>query len=81
MTEHRERRTRKRSVPPVVKYFGYIMVLVYFVLGAIILFTDEILPGMPQMQRNLLGGLLLLYGLFRAYTTYANSKKRERDRL
>ncbi|RYE13667.1 MAG: hypothetical protein EOP51_29380 [Sphingobacteriales bacterium] len=79
MTDPSERR-RRTDPPQILTYFGYVMVLVYFVLGAIILFTDQILPGMPESQRNILGGLLLIYGLYRGYTVYIKSKKRYDDR-
>ena len=77
MIERPERRDLRKKAPGVLQYFAYLMVLVYFTLGAILLFTDLLLPNLPQLQKNIIGGLFLVYGLFRAFMVYTKSKRRD----
>ena len=47
-------------------YFSLVMVLVYIALGCAIAFTGlmiEIIPG----NRGIIGGILVVYGVFRLY--------------
>ena len=70
---------RQNKLPKALSYFSYFMVIIYAALGACLLFTDLILAEMPRLQRGLLGGVLLLYALYRGYTIYSRSKPSRYD--
>ena len=71
---------RKRPVP-VTTYFGYLMVVVYLGLGLLLLFSDLVAGGLPQKQRMMLGGLLLVYALYRGYSVVRNTKKHRDENI
>lgn len=60
--------------------FNFSMVLVYFALGVVILFSDILpLPG-GITGRTFFGIVLILYGIFRSYSYYAVLKaKRDEE--
>ena len=58
----------------ILKYFGFIMVLIYVALGFFIIFSKLFTDALPQWQRVAVGVVLIVYGLFRAYRTLVNEK-------
>ena len=70
MNRFSEEEPKRNKAASVLSYFGYLMVLVYLVLGTILLFTDLLLPNFPKQQRMVLGGLLAIYALYRAFAVY-----------
>jgi len=52
------------------KYFGLFMAVVYGVIGAFLIMIPDDVLGIVPLQKNLIGGLFILYGLFRLYKTY-----------
>jgi surface polysaccharide O-acyltransferase-like enzyme len=64
-----------------VKIFGLLMTTLYVVLGVYLIFTDEQNSNLniPAKFRYILGGVLILYGIFRFIRVLqANSRKDRR---
>jgi hypothetical protein len=60
-----------------LKYFGFIMVLVYFGVGLALLLVPEEVTVLNRTTKLILGIALVLYGIFRAWRvikTYNNEK-------
>lgn len=54
----------------VTKYFALFMSLVYLMLGAVLLANSPFFAGVPRRYTLILGGFMIVYGLFRGYRTY-----------
>ena len=70
-TPDRRNQRLKRS-NKILSYFSYAMVLLYLTLGIVLLFTEVV--ELPRSQRHILGGILLLYALYRGYSIYSRQK-------
>jgi len=57
--------------------FKYFMVLIYFAMGAALLFSDRLPLPVGATGRTLFGIVLILYGIFRIYSIYTVSKAEE----
>ena len=57
-----------------LKYLSYLMVIVYIVFSSILLFTKIFATLLQPSQRYALGGLFLIYGLYRCYRVYKQQK-------
>ena len=60
-------------------YFQWIMVVVYLGLGLLLLFSppDNLLAN-PAMRKGL-GGIMLVYGLFRGFQNWQKRKGNDKD--
>ncbi len=58
------------------------MTTLYIVLGVYLIFTDEQSSGLniPSKFRYILGGVLILYGIFRFIRVYQTSSQKDRRR-
>jgi uncharacterized membrane protein len=61
-----------------IYYFGLGMVVVYIVLGLLLVLYDVPL-SISRNSRMLVGVLLILYGLARAYTRHRKLRQQERE--
>lgn len=50
----------------VVKYFGFMMVVLYLVLGFLFIFSPGFLPELNGNAKLIFGVILVIYGIFRA---------------
>jgi cytochrome c biogenesis protein CcdA len=51
----------------VLKYFGFLMVIVYIAIGLLFIFWSDFFSDLNRNARYLIGCILVIYGLFRAY--------------
>lgn len=65
MTDELERPSGRFQ--PLLKYFGFVMVVVYISVGMVLLLMDENTTILNRNTRLILGGALILYGIFRAW--------------
>lgn len=66
------------SNPAIAKiryYFGFFIVALYFVIGIAFLFTDVAIQQFP-LYREAVGCVLLVYGVFRAYSLVKANKNK-----
>ena len=49
--------------------FKFSMVLIYFAMGAVLLFTDSLPLPVGDTGRTIFGVVLILYGVFRIYSS------------
>lgn len=61
--------------PDVLKYFSYLMILVYGALGGYIIFSPTLFDFLAPWQRIFAGIICLAYGIFR----FGRIKDRYRD--
>ena len=57
-----------------LKYLSYLMVIVYLVLSFLLLFTNIYATDVKPFQRYALGGILLVYGIYRCFRLYKEQK-------
>ncbi len=58
-----------------LQIFGYVMVLFYLILSSILIFTNIFSASLSPIKRYILGGMLLAYGIFRAYRIFLSQKE------
>lgn len=56
-------------------YFSLIMIALYFIIGLLFLFSDIVIDTFPA-YREVIGGILLLYGVFRLYSIVKRRNRR-----
>ena len=61
---------RRRATDLVSKVFGMVMVVLYIAFGTTIIFKAGDIEWMRERYAQAFGGILILYGLFRAYNLY-----------
>jgi len=54
----------------VIKYFALFMSLIYLMLGAVMIGGSPIFNGIPRKYTLIMGGAMIVYGLFRGYRVY-----------
>jgi hypothetical protein len=54
----------------VMKYFSFVMTLVYPVLGILLILKSSDLFNIPSSYSILLGSIMIAYGAFRGYQVY-----------
>ncbi len=77
---------RKRNDSPTnnfnkfANWFALIMALLYVGMGSFLLLVDEkkFNLAIPHTVKNILGGVLILYGIMRFVRLYQNSSKRNK---
>ena len=57
-----------------IKYFGLIMVGVYFIAG-IAFFTNIFSNILSPKQRYIIGAMIIIYALFRTFRIFKDSKE------
>jgi hypothetical protein len=73
-----QRERRKLAVADQVsKIFGFIMVVLYLVLGTTIILQAHRMSNIPENTARMFGVVLILYGLFRAYKVYLRYFKQQ----
>ncbi len=66
--------TEKKSfLKTILKSFNYFMVLFYIIIGTYMLISVKLLNYLSPVQKNGIGILLIVYGLFRGYRVYKNN--------
>ena len=65
------------TVREVLYYFSFLMVLVYIGIGLMFMFSSFLTEMIPS-NRALIGGIFILYGIFRLYMLIRLKKSRER---
>jgi hypothetical protein len=53
-----------------IKYFALFMSLIYLMLGAVLLANSPFFATVPRTYTLILGGFMVVYGLYRGYRTY-----------
>jgi hypothetical protein len=63
---------RKSFFQALVKYFGFVMVFVYFFIGLLLLFMADTIAIFRDkiLFQKALGAIILVYALFRAFRVY-----------
>ena len=59
----------------IIRYFGFFMVIFYFIVGAFLLFSDNMLLFLSPIQKNGIGIVVIIYGIFRGYRIYKGQKE------
>lgn len=67
MDTHSQKREQK--VAMILKYFGVIMAIFYFTMGAAVLFLP-LFEGIDTTIRYIFAAMLLVYGAFRLYRIF-----------
>jgi len=67
-SDDRIRKQRNFRNPMLI--LGLAMTITYFILGIVLLMQKAFLPGIPKEFRNILAGLLIVYGIFRGWRVY-----------
>lgn len=57
-------------------YFGLLMVVLYFIIGLLFVFSDVVIDTFPA-YREVIGGILLLYGVFRLYSIVKRKQRQK----
>jgi len=53
-----------------LKYFGVVMPFGYVAMGALVLWRSDNFPNLSPTYAIILGGVLILYGVYRCYRAY-----------
>jgi hypothetical protein len=53
-----------------IRYFGFIMVIVYLGVGSWLIFSPIDIGRLSTTTRVILGIMMIFYGIFRAYRAY-----------
>jgi len=68
---------KKPSVPGIVSLsIGIVMVVLYITLGTTIIFKAVYIPDSQPFYTQLLGAVLIGYGIFRGYKVYIKHSSR-----
>ena len=59
----------------ILRYFGFIMVILYFTVGVFMLSSDRLLAYFSPIQKNGIGIVIIIYGIFRGYRIYKSQKE------
>jgi len=65
----------KNTFHKILAKFSYVMVFVYLIFSLILLLTSKFSARLEPIQRYSVGGMLLVYSLFRAYRIYVSQKE------
>lgn len=69
----------KKTLQNFLKIFSYVMVFFYLIFSSILLLTGIFSATLTPVQRYSVGGMLLVYSLFRAYRIYESHKESIND--
>ena len=58
-----------------LKYFGVVMPFCYIVMGGFVIGRSSNFLNLPPTYAIILGGTLILYGIFRSYRAYQKAFK------
>ena len=62
-----------------LKYFSYLMAIVYIVLASILMLTNIYATALQPIQRYGLGGILFAYGVYRCYRVYKEQNNKSNE--
>jgi uncharacterized membrane protein HdeD (DUF308 family) len=65
----------KNILQKLLKLLGYVMVFFYLIFSSILLLTSTFSATLSPVQRYSVGGMLLVYGVFRAVRIYKSNKE------
>ena len=65
----------KNVLQKLLKLLGYVMVFFYLIFSSILLLTSTFSATLSPVQRYSVGGMLLVYGIFRAVRIYKSHKE------
>jgi uncharacterized membrane protein HdeD (DUF308 family) len=65
----------KNVLQKLLKLLGYVMVFFYLIFSSILLLTSTFSATLSPVQRYSVGGMLLVYGIFRAVRIYKSNKE------
>lgn len=69
----------KNTLHKFMKIFAYVMVFFYLIFSSILLLTSTFSASLMPVQRYSVGGMLLAYGLLRAYRIYKSNKESDNE--
>jgi len=69
MLEDFQEQQRKKAIRA-RSFMDYTMGVILVLIGAILLFSGFTIGNLPAINRKLLGGLFILYGIWRIYRGY-----------
>jgi len=61
------------------KIFKGIMAIIYLFVGCLFLFSDTLFPGSIGPLRNILGVIIIIYGLLRIFQAYQSFFTKENE--
>jgi hypothetical protein len=70
---------QKNSIKEVLFYFSFLMVLVYIGIGLMFMFSN-FLSEMVRDNRAVIGGIFIIYGVFRLYMLIRLKRARDKYR-
>lgn len=76
------RNPHENTYTKIIKYFSLVMTLLYPALGLFIFFSSDERVRFDPTLKKMLGAVLIIYGIIRAYRVYQQHfkpKKRYRD--
>jgi hypothetical protein len=73
--EHKK--TQMRVLQSILKYMGFLMAVLYVIMGMAVVLKSEILFGIPSQYGKIIGSFMVLYGLFRSYRMYVRYGKKQ----
>lgn len=62
-----------------LSWFGYLMPLAYIALGLFFMFSERMKENFIPTQRYAIGGLIIVYGLFRTFRILKSIKDAKKD--
>ena len=62
-----EQMKSKIFLKKIIKGFGYFMVIFYLAIGVFLLTTDRLHNHLTPIQKNGIGVIVIIYGLFRGF--------------
>jgi len=65
-----EQLKNKNLLKKTIKGFGYFMVVFYLVIGVFLLTTDRLQNHLTPIQKNGIGVIVIVYGIFRGYRIF-----------
>ena len=67
-----ERIRRRNGIRRPMLILGAVMTLIYLALGSYILLVPSFVPAIPAQFREIFASMLLIYGVYRGWRTYAD---------
>ena len=74
-----EQLKKKNILKKTIKGFSYFMVVFYFAVGAFLLTTDRLQNHLTPIQKNGIGVIVIVYGLFRGYRIYKGENSEQNN--
>jgi hypothetical protein len=59
-------------------YFNLVMMVIYTLVGVLLIFILRF-ESLPSLNTKMIGGVLLLYGIYRGYRLYKENASRKQE--